>query len=598
MDKVKYIQMHLSRLTPLFIVLLFSFSISACAQEQTEDIITSQNRIEAAMVLLNNSGSIIPIKDLETRRIVSVNGHPSFDSTLNNYALVSPIKLHQLKELDDKNKSNTLVIRADSNFFSDQQFIDQIKHIAKDNQVIITGFGPMGGLAKLNDFEVPIIWSEDTSNYAEKTSAELIFGGVAAKGHLKDSISSNFKLGDGFLTQQSRLHYAMPERVGINGKKLTKEIDAIAKEMINRKAAPGAVVMIVKDNKVIFNKAYGNHYYDINEPTKTDDIFDLASVSKVAATTLAVMHLEEEGKIDLEKTVGDYLKDAQGTNKENIILRDLMLHQAGLIPFIPFYRDLTESDYRPDSSAAFPVKVSEHYYLRKDYFKDVMWPLMLNSKVNPPGNYVYSDISMYIMQRIIETVTKEPLDNYVENNFYKRLGMYSTGYNPWKKFPRDRIVPTELDKTFRKSQLIGYVHDQGAAMAGGVAGHAGLFSTANDLAIFGQLLLNKGQYGGEDYFKSETVIKYTRKYGENSRRGLGFDGWDPEIDNGYPSEFASPFTFGHTGYTGTCIWIDPEQQLIYIFLSNRVQPSVSPFLSELNIRSRIQDAVYKAIQEK
>lgn len=592
--------MHISRLTPFFIIVLFLFLTSACAQEKIEDVVTSQNRIEANIVLLNNSRSIIPLKDLEIRKIVSVNGNPSFDSTLNNYALVSSIGLHQLKELKDKNDVNTLIIRADSNFFLDEQFIEQIKYMANnnDNQVIITGFGTMKSLARLNDLEVPIIWSEDTSGYAEKTSAELIFGGVAAKGYLKDSISSNFKLGDGFLTKQSRLHYAMPERVGINGKKLTKEIDAIAKEMIDRKAAPGAVVMIVKDNKVIFNKAYGNHYYDVNEPTKIDDIFDLASVSKVAATTLAVMHLEEEGKIDLEKTVGDYLMDAQGTNKENIKVRDLMLHQAGLIPFIPFYRDLTEKDYRLDSSAAFPVKVSEHYYLRKDYFEDVMWPLMLKSKVNPPGKYVYSDISMYIMQRIIETVTNETLDSYVENNFYKRLGMYSTGYNPWKKFPISRIIPTELDKIFRKSQLIGYVHDQGAAMAGGVAGHAGLFSTANDLAIFGQLLLNNGNYGDEDYFKPETITKYTRRYGENSRRGLGFDGWDPEIDNGYPSEFASPFTFGHTGYTGTCIWIDPEQQLIYIFLSNRVQPYVSPFLSELNIRSRIQDAVYKAIQEK
>ncbi len=588
--------MHISRFTPFFIILFFLFTISACAQEKIEDIITSQNRIEAAIVLLNNSRSIIPIQDLEARKIVSVNGHTSFDSTLRNYALVPSIKLHQLKEL--KGSFNTFIIRADSNFFSDEDFIEQTIDIAKDNQVIITGFGPAVSLAKLNDLDVPIIWSEDTSDYAEKTSAELIFGGVDAEGYLKDSISSNFKLGDGFLTQQSRLQYAIPERVGINGKKLTKEIDAIAEEMIDKKAAPGAVVMIVKDNKVIFNKAYGNHYYDINEPTKVDDIFDLASVSKVAATTLAVMHLEEEGKIDLEKTVGDYLRDAQGTNKENIKVRDLMLHQAGLIPFIPFYRDLTEKDYRLDSSAAFPVKVSEHYYLRKDYFEDVMWPLMLKSKVNPPGKYVYSDISMYIMQRIIETVTNETLDSYVENNFYKKLGMYSTAYNPWKKFPISRIIPTELDKTFRKSQLIGYVHDQGAAMAGGVAGHAGLFSTANDLAIFGQLLLNNGKYGGEDYFKPKTITKYTRRYGENSRRGLGFDGWDPEIDNGYPSEFASPFTFGHTGYTGTCIWIDPEQQLIYIFLSNRVQPYVSPFLSELNIRSRIQDAVYKAIPEK
>lgn len=590
--------MLLSKSTVFSAILLFLFSMSACAQEKTEDVITRQNRTEATTVLLNNSESIIPLKDLETRKIVSINGNPSFDSTLSNYALVSSIKLRQFKELIDKDNFNTLIIRADSSLFQNQPFIEQIKDIAKNKQLIITVAGPENNLAKLNDLEFPIIWSKDTSRYAQRISAEIIFGGLAAEGHLQDSISSNFKLGDGFITQQCRLNYAMPERVGINGKKLTKEIDAIAKEMIDKRAAPGAVVMIVKNNKVIFNKAYGNHYYDIDEPTNVDDIFDLASVSKIAATTLAVMHLEEEGKIDLEKTVGDYLKDAQGTNKENIKLRDLMLHQAGLIPFIPFYRDLTNNDYRTDSSAAFPVKVSEHYYLRKGYFNDVMWPSMLNSRVNPPGDYVYSDISMYIMQRIIETVTRESLDKYVEQNFYKKLGMYSTGYNPWKKFPLSRIVPTELDKTFRQSQLIGYVHDQGAAMAGGVAGHAGLFSTANDLAIFGQLLLNKGQYGDEDYFKPETVEKYTRKYGENSRRGLGFDGWDPAIDNGYPSEFASPFTFGHTGYTGTCIWMDPEQQLIYIFLSNRVQPSVSPFLSKLNIRSRIQDAVYKAIHEK
>jgi len=588
--------MHLSRFTPFFFILLFSFSLPACGQEKIEDLVTNQNQIEAAIVLLNNSGSIIPLKDLESRRIISLNGHPSFDSTLSKYAMISPMELHQIKE--DKDSFNTLIIRTDNTFFSDLQFIEQIKHIAQDNQVIIAGFGSTNDLAKLNDLKVPIVWSDDTSKYAEKISAEIIFGGIAAEGLLKDSVSSNFTLGAGFQTQQTRLHYAIPEKVGINGKKLTKDIDAIAKEMIDKKAAPGAVVMIVKDNKVIFNKAYGNHFYDTNEPTKTDDIFDLASVSKVAATTLAVMHLEEESKIDLEKTVGDYLKDARGTNKENIKLRDLMLHQAGLIPFIPFYRDLSESDHRLDSSAAFPVKVSEHFYLKKDYFKDVMWPLMLKSKVNPPGNYVYSDISMYIMQRIIETVTQEPLDSYVENNFYKKLGMYFTGYNPWKKFPPARIVPTELDKVFRKSQLIGYVHDQGAAMAGGVAGHAGLFSTANDLAIFGQLLLNNGQYGNETYFKPETVTKYTRKYGEGSRRGLGFDGWDPKIDNGYPSELASSTIFGHTGYTGTCIWIDPEQQLIYIFLSNRVQPSVSLFLSKLNIRSRILDAVYKAIPEK
>lgn len=272
-----------------------------------------------------------------------------------------------------------------------------------------------------------------------------------------------------------------------------------------------------------------------------------------------------------------------------------MLHQAGFIPFIPFYRDLTDDDFRTEFSADYPVKVSENYYLKKDYFENVMWPLMLNSKVKPPGDYVYSDISMYVMQRIVEAQSGMSLDNYVSEQFYDQLGMYSTGFNPRERFPASRMVPTELDKSFRNSQLIGYVHDQGAAMAGGVAGHAGLFSTANDLAIYGQLLLNKGTYGGEQYFKPETVDKYTSRYSDNSRRGLGFDKGDPDTTKTYPSKLAPASVFGHTGYTGTAIWMDPDQKLIYIFLSNRVQPDVSPYLSKLEIRSRILDAIYEAI---
>src|SRR5690606_26181899 len=322
------------------------------------------------------------------------------------------------------------------------------------------------------------------------------------------------------------------------------------------------------------------------------------SVTKIAATTLAVMKLEDENKIDLKNTMGFYLEDAAKSNKKDVMLQDVMLHQGGFIPYIPFYRDLTDADYRTDSSAAFPTKVGENYYLRKNYYEEVMWPTMLASKVKPPGEYVYSDISMYVMQHVIEKQTGMPEEVYVKETFYDKLGMYSTGYNPWQRFPQTRIVPTELDKTFRKSQLIGYVHDQGAAMAGGVAGHAGLFATANDLAIYGQMLLNKGSYGGDSYIKPATIEKYTVQFSDNSRRGLGFDRWSPEPDSEYPSKFASPSTFGHTGYTGTCIWIDPENQLIYIFLSNRVQPTVSPYLSKLDIRSRIMDAIYKAIPKK
>src|SRR5690554_1548097 len=225
-----------------------------------------------------------------------------------------------------------------------------------------------------------------------------------------------------------------------------------------------------------------------------------------------------------------------------------------------------------------------------------MWPIMLNSNLNETGRYVYSDISMYVMKEVAEHQTGIPMEEYIQQEFYRPLGMVRAGYNPRERFDRTEIIPTEVDTYFRNTLLEGYVHDQGAAMAGGIAGHAGLFSTANDLAIYGQLLLNRGEYGGERYFKAETVDLFTSKQSATSRRGLGFDRADPDTSKAYPSKLASPATFGHTGYTGTCIWIDPEEQLIYIFLSNRVHPAVSTKLYELNVRSRIQDTLYEAIR--
>lgn len=589
--------MHNSKLFSVFSLLL-TFSFFACAQDNAEQVLTSQNRILGSTVVLNNSSSLIPLSKLGERRIAVAYGTPAFDSLLNRYAKVeylTPDRFNNPKELEE---FNTLIIQVNDALLLNPDFISRLTKISEKEDLIVAGFGDLSGLQKLESLKSPIIWSEDTSRQARMLSAEIIFGGVAASGKLSSTVSPAFSQGDGYHTQQTRLRYGIPEAVGIDGKDLTKKIDAIAAEMISGKAAPGAVVMIVKDNQVIFEKAYGNHYYDREEPTRADDIFDMASISKIASTTLAVMRLDEKNKISLDQTMGHYIKEARKTNKKDIKLRDVMLHQAGFIPFIPFYRDLKPGDFRSDSSAAFPVKVAENYFLRKNYFEEVMWPQMLQSAVKPVGNYVYSDISMYVMQKVVENVTGKSLDRYVKEEFYKPLGMYSTGYNAWKYFPRNRIVPTELDKTFRNSQLIGYVHDQGAAMANGVAGHAGLFSTAGDLAIYGQMLLNKGTYGGETYFQPETVEKYTRQHSDKSRRGLGFDRWDPDMKNEYPSKLASPATFGHTGYTGTAIWMDPQENLIYIFLSNRVQPDVSPFLSKLEIRARILDTIYEAIPKK
>ncbi|RYY35157.1 MAG: beta-N-acetylglucosaminidase, partial [Sphingobacteriaceae bacterium] len=359
----------------------------------------------------------------------------------------------------------------------------------------------------------------------------------------------------------------------------------------------GCVVLVAKDGKVIFNKAYGYHTYEADQPEKVSDIFDIASVTKIGATTVEVMKLVEEGKLSLDSTMGSYLPVARNTNKTTITVRELMLHQAGLVPYIPFHDMVKPADHSADSSSAFPTKVADGYYVRAGFYKDYMLPTMLKSHLNVRGKYEYSDLSMYFMKEIVESITAEPLNQYVQTNFYNKLGMQTAGFLPRNRFGTDQIIPTEQDSYFRHTLVHGYVHDQGAALAGGVSGHAGLFASANDLAILFQMLLNKGTYGDQQYLKPATIDSFTVKQSNVSRRGLGFDRWDPLVSRHYPSELASDQTYGHTGYTGTCVWVDPKYNLVYIFLSNRVYPKVTQKLSSLSIRPRIQDVVYKAIEK-
>lgn len=377
-----------------------------------------------------------------------------------------------------------------------------------------------------------------------------------------------------------------------------KNIDAIVEEAILERATPGAVVVVLKDGEIVFARAYGHHTYDQEVPTQPSDIFDVASLTKIFATTLTAMRLVDQGRLDLDATVGTYLRELKSTHpdKAAIKVRDLLTHQAGLIPFIPFYRQIKEGDSGTEHSAVHPIQVADRYYLHRDFYKAVMWKQMLDSPLKPPGKYVYSDIGMYVMKEILERLVQQPLDVYVDEQFYQPLGAFSIGFRPLERFARERIVPTEDDTYFRKQLLMGYVQDPGAAMAGGVAGHAGLFASAYDLAILSQMLLAGGSHNGRQYIKPETVKLFASRQSDASRRGLGFDCWDPESKEGYPCQLASPETYGHTGYTGTCVWIDPEHQLIYIFLSNRLYPSPDKNkLQKLNVRPRIQDVIYEAI---
>jgi CubicO group peptidase (beta-lactamase class C family) len=602
--------MKKNNLIPSFILLILAvFTLSACAQDhnRNQTRLSSVNTVINSTVLLNNQSALIPLLHLDVKTIASVSlGYPYqlvLDSMLNKYSKVTSFSADKYKDSatlndleDDLKYYNTVIISLSDQQTSSAKFINFINTISKSKSVIVNLFGDGKSLAALDVLTAPIIWTPVKNEDAATVSPQIIFGGIAATKKLTTNLSVKYKAGAGFNTMNTRLKYTVPEDAAVNSNDLL-EIDNIAAEAIRAKAAPGMVVLVAKDGKVIFNKAYGTHTYDDGMPDKVTDIFDLASVTKVTATTPTVMRLFEEKKLNLDTNIGAYIPKARATAMNNIPVREVMLHQAGFIPFIPFQNFVKPTDHSPDSSAAFPTKVADGYYIRKDFFQQEMWPKMLNAPIRTRGKYVYSDISMYVMKDIVERISGEPLNQYVQENFYQPLGMQTAGYLPRNRFSRDQIIPTENDTYFRKTLLVGYVHDQGAALVGGISGHAGMFANTNDIAILYQMLLNKGTYGGKTYFKQETVDMFTAKQSNVSRRGLGFDRWDPLASNKYPSELASPQTYGHTGYTGTCVWVDPSRGLVYVFLSNRVNPTVSDQLSKLKIRGRIQDVINKAIDK-
>jgi len=331
----------------------------------------------------------------------------------------------------------------------------------------------------------------------------------------------------------------------------------------------------------------------------------LASLTKISATTVSIMKLYEQGKVDLNGKLGDYLPSTKGTDKAKLRISDILLHQAGLEPDVLFYRYVRDSiTHQPNPAIistqkpGFNIRVADNLYMRNDWL-DTAYQLVLDSKLSPPGKYVYSDLDFIFLGKVVESVSKMSLDQYVQKTFYKPLGMRTTGFKPLERFAKDKIVPTEIDTLFRWQMLWGDVHDYSASVLGQVAGHAGLFSDARDLFRLYQMLLNGGTFDDQHYLKSKTIKLFTSYHSHISRRGYGFD--KPEKDNGtrnqpYPAAKVSPETFGHTGWTGTCVWVDPKHNVIYIFLSNRVQSQVNNGkLSELSIRGKIQDAIYKAL---
>ncbi|MDB5243202.1 MAG: beta-lactamase [Spirosoma sp.] len=457
-----------------------------------------------------------------------------------------------------------------------------------------------------------IVMPYQLTDFTEDLSAQLIFGAIGASGKLPVTVNQRFRLGDGLMIQPiGRLKYTIPEEVGIDSRFLTQRVDSLVNVGLTQKAFPGCVVQMAKDGKVIFRKAYGKHTYDATlgaEPTpvQLDDLYDMASVTKVSTSTPALMRLVDEGKFNLDGKMADYLPFFKKSNKANLIWRDVLTHQARLKAWIPFWLDTKNPDgtwkprtFKNERSNRYPIEITDSLFLFKKYPKTI-YQQIRDSPLNEKKQYVYSDLSFILYPQIVKRLTGTPFEEYLKMTFYRSLGATTLTFGPRRYYSLNRIVPTEYDSLFRKTLIWGRVHDEGAAMLGGLSGHAGLFGTANDLMKLFEMYRQKGRYADQQYISAKTIAEFTRyQFPElGNRRGLGFE--KPSFTyTGNAPRSATKDSFGHSGFTGTFTWVDPDPMfnLSYVFLTNRVYPTRNNNkISALNTRTDVAEVLYQAIK--
>ncbi|MFD1162357.1 glycoside hydrolase family 3 N-terminal domain-containing protein [Hwangdonia seohaensis] len=585
-----------------------------------EDDVLYEDLIEDALTIVKNKNDLLPLRQLETKTIAYVkmgddSGKPFFNE-LKKYTKVHAIEAESLDELMNKlHPYNTVVVglhRSNDNPWKAHKFTDKelvwLYEIARTHTVILDVFVKPYALSDLKTIEniESIVVSYQNSEIAQQKSAQLIFGALAAKGTLPVSTGAFFKEGDGIPTFSiKRLGYSSPERVGMNSIKLNK-IDSVAHIAVDSLMTPGIQLLVARRGKVIYNKNFGKHTYEGKEKVDFDDIYDVASLTKILATLPLLMELVEQGIVSLDSKLSEILPEYKNSNKENITIKQMLSHYARLRPWEPFYYKTLDSItkqpspkyYRKTKSDRFNIEVTKDLYLRSDY-KDSINGIIKDSELLSRLRYRYSDFPYYILKKFIEKHYDKGLDEIVQDRFYQSLGANYTLYNPYHKISNKKIVPTEVDDYYRHQKVHGYVHDMGAAMQNGVGGHAGVFSNANDVAKIMQMYLQKGFYGGKRYLKPETVDRFNTCYfcEKDNRRGVGFD--KPQLgEEGPTCGCISMTSFGHSGFTGTYAWADPEEEIIYVFLANRTYPRAGKnILLKRNIRTDIQRLIYEAIED-
>lgn len=567
---------------------------------------------EASIVLANNPDSLLPFTEtyIKQYKVVNVGTKKlyTFQNHFFNYAHASN-HLYRPKANGKINalafnpiRNGAFVITLDNVNLSlplHEAFITSVNTLSESSKVVVVNYGNPLNFSYL-DSTITAVQIFERNEITEALAPQLLFGGIQAKGKLPIQVTDWLPKGRQINTAITRLKYTIPEEVGIASEKMEK-IDEILETAIRRKATPGAQVLVAKQGKIIYAKNFGYHTYDQKQLVEKTDLYDIASITKPAATTLAAMHLFEARRIQLDQPIKNQMTLPPNAPVKNILLKDLLIHKSGLQRNMPIADYLNNRGFSKGCTPYFcdiptdrhSIKVAENFYFNPDYLEAIYMDVSNLPRDYRHRKYLYSDVNFYLIHQLLEQRINVDLDDYLKTHFYESLGLRFLSYKPLERFSKDVIVPTQQDRFWRRGLVRGYVHDESAAILGGVGGNAGLFANSEDLAVLFQMLLNGGTYGGKRYLSAKTIDFFTASIHGN-HRGLGFD---KARYNYTASKSASKSTFGHSGFSGTCVWVDPEEELIYIFLSNRIHPSPkNDQLKKMRVRQRIHQVIYDAME--
>jgi len=640
---MRQITQFISQLLP---ILFLSTSLFAqpLSDKKTIDLFENARK---KVCILKNENQLIPLQRLDTLRMAYLSYQfedntvipalqlgNGLETMLNKYTKVDSLSSDSLQiEAWLKNYDLFIVglqdgvIDAGGNIaMADDSYYEWLDQLSQRAKVVVVARNSGPNTLKIPPGVQALLMVPPATVWGESVAAQVVFGALGARGEMEADFNEEFKKGRTFVSQgKMRLAYVPPAVAGVDGFYLEENVNKIVQEGIEAGAFPGAQVLVAKDGAVVYHQAFGYHTYDSTQAVSLTDIYDFASVSKVTGALPAVMKLYGEDRFNLDAPFKEYYPAFSKSNKSDLTYREMLAHYARLRPWIPYWQGtlkgnarypwqkkwdtnrINDGRYRGRTfsetpSADYNIRITDQLWQHRG-FKKKMFKAIKKSPLLEKKEYVYSGLLFYLLPDIVTDIVGEEYESYLYDNFYDRLGAYTLRYNPMRFYPKERIVPTEQDTFFRLTQLHGTVHDEGAAMMGGVSSNAGLFGSANDLAKLFQMYLNEGQYGGEQLINAKALQEFTRcQYcGEGNRRGLGFDKPMIEYKKAASSvaEQASAASFGHSGYTGTFVWADPEKDLLYIFFSNRVYPTRNNRkIYQMNIRPRIHTVLYESLEKR